>query len=379
MKLGKLAFRRYRYIGLFLGLLLILVGLSKGLNAQDTNSIASSFTIQAAPTQLSWSTVAPSPIGRIESLTALGPDKKLYVFGGYIDTSYNSTKRSDVYDPASNTWTRIADMPKALTHVGVVAYGRDIYFAGGYEGKTPGAATYGGQIFAIRDVWRYSIDENKWYSMPPLPLARGSGVLEILNKQLHFFGGADISRKDKGDHWILSFDAPSQGWKASASLPNPRTHLGRVSLGGKIYAIGGQHDVDSKLVTQNSVHVWDPAKPNVWTEVKSLPRARSHISSSTFTRNGRIIVAGGEYAHGKAMREITEYNPQTNTWTELTPLPVARLSGVARNINNQLFFTTGGGGTPDTRFTQTTYKGVPVLVSSSPEESSATQAIANAI
>lgn len=365
MKTRKVRFRPHRYIGVMLGILLVLIGITRSLSMQETKAVATSFTIQAAPTQLSWSStgISPSPIGRVEALTALGPDKRLYVFGGYINKSFNPTKRSDVYDPVSNKWSQIADMPKALTHVGVVAYGRNIYFAGGYEGKTPGAATYGGQVFATKYVWKYNIDSNSWdtTSLPPLPEARGSGAIEILNKQLHFFGGADTNRKDKGEHWILSLEG-GKTWVKSASLPNARTHLGRASIGGKIYAVGGQHDVDSKLVTQNSVHVWDPAKPSVWTAVRSLPRARSHISSSTFIWNNRIIVVGGEIAHSKAISDVTAYDPLSNSWTEYTPLPLPKVSGVARQINNQIFFTTGGAA--GANFATTTYKGVPIIVSS---------------
>jgi N-acetylneuraminic acid mutarotase len=370
MKLRKLRFTLRRYVGVTLGLLLVLMGLTRSLNAQDTKVVSDSLSAQSlsTSTELSWSTVAPSPIARIESLCA-PVDGKLYLFGGYIDKSFNPTKRSDVYDPATNTWKRIADLPKALTHVGTAANGKDIYFAGGYIGKKPGASTYGGQIFATTDVWKYNVDTNSWSSMPPLPQARGSGELAILNGELHFFGGADIKRVDKGEHWVLSLDDLKKGWSSAAPLPNPRSHMGDTVIGGKIYAIGGQHDVDKELVTQNSVHMWDPAQPNKWTAVASLPSARSHISASTFVMNNRIVVAGGELDHSKAMRDVTAYDPMTNSWTELTPLPAPRLSGVARNIGNRIYFTTGGGGTPSTNFTSTTFKGTPVIVSSSPQAS----------
>lgn len=365
MKLRKLRFTLHPYIGVMLGLLLVLIGLTRSLNAQDTKATSDSLSVQSQQTDLSWSTVAPSPIGRIESLSAL-VGGKLYVFGGYIDKSFNPTERADVYDPVTNTWGRIANLPKAITHVGTAADGRNIYFAGGYIGKKPGAPKYGGQIFATKDVWKYNVDTDTWTAMPPLPQARGSGELAVLNKQLHFFGGADIKRVDKGDHWILSLDGGTK-WSQSAPLPNPRSHMGDAVIEGKIYAIGGQHDVDKNLVTQNSVHVWDPAQPNKWTAVASLPKPRSHMSASTFVMGNRIIVAGGELAHGTPMRDVTAYDPLSNSWTALTPLPAPRLSGVARNISNRIFFTTGGGGSPSTNFTTTTYKGVPVIVSSSPE------------
>jgi hypothetical protein len=72
--------------------------------------------------------------------------------------------------------------------------------------------------------------------------------------------------------------------------------------------------------------------------------------------DNRIIVAGGEIAHSSPMSDVTAYDPLSNSWTELTPLPAALLSGVAGSIGNQIFFTTGS---PSPGFTTTTYTGVP--------------------
>ena len=329
--------------------------LPEGTNTELNIDIASTTSSLSPGTKINWSTVAPVPVGRVEAMSAV-VDGKLYVFGGFVNSSFNPTNRSDVYNPVNNTWTQIADLPKHLTHVGTAVDGKDIYFAGGYIGKsTPENPNYGGQIFATTDVWKYNVDTNSWLAVPPLPEARGSGQLAVLNRQLHFFGGVDITRADRGEHWILSLDNIGAGWTKAALMPNPRSHMAGVVIGGKIYAIGGQHNTDEKLVTQNSVHVWNPAKPNTWTAVANLPKARSHTSSSTFVMDNRIIVVGGEIAHSKAMADVTAYNPLSNAWTELTPLPIARLSGVAGSIGNQIFFTTGNG------FQKTTYKGVPVM------------------
>lgn len=191
--------------------------------------------------------------------------------------------------------------------------------------------------------------------MAPLPQARGSGELAVVGRELHFFGGVDSNRVDKGNHWVLPLDG-GIGWTPAAPLPNPRSHLGDAVVGNKIYAIGGQRDTDRDLVTQNSVHMWDPANPNNWTPVASLPDGRSHIGAATFVINNRIIVAGGEISHGKSVSKITAYNPLSNSWAELTPLPAPRHSGVAGNISNQIFYTTGNAN----GFQSLTYRGVPV-------------------
>ncbi len=86
MKLRKVRFALRRDVGVTVGLLLVLMGLTSSLNAQDTKIVSDSLSAQSlsTSTELSWSTVAPSPIARIESLCA-PVDGKLYLFGGYID------------------------------------------------------------------------------------------------------------------------------------------------------------------------------------------------------------------------------------------------------------------------------------------------------
>jgi len=233
----------------------------------------------------------------------------------------------------------------------VAAVGRDIYIAGGYVGHA-GQTGYG-QTFGSRNVWKYNVDTNTYTAMPQFPVARAGGGLVALNNELHYFGGDDINRRNTATHYVLSLSNPSAGWRTSAALPLARSHMGYVNFGGKVYAIAGQTGNDAGLVTRSSVHVWDPASPGAWQQVASMPRAVSHISGSTFVMGNRILVAGGESSHGASIRNVYAYTPSTNTWAELTPLPIARFSGVATSIGGNIYFSTGNSST-------LSWKGTPV-------------------
>jgi hypothetical protein len=113
-------------------------------NVLDTNTTFDRFNnkiaaVSASPSfrNIKWSTVAPSPIARSEAQSAV-VNGKLYLFGGYINTTYTPTRRADVYNPTNNTWTRIKDLPKGLTHSGTAVSGKNIYLAGGYPAKSAG-------------------------------------------------------------------------------------------------------------------------------------------------------------------------------------------------------------------------------------------------
>jgi N-acetylneuraminic acid mutarotase len=303
-------------------------------------------------TTINWSSAAPSPLRLSEAIGGT-IDGKLYVFGGY--SSFTPvTVHSDVhvYDPANNTWRSLAQkMPTPLTHGGttVDVEGRNFYIAGGYVGRAGG-----GQIFATDEVWKYNVDRDEWTPMPPLPEARGSGGLALLDRKLHFFGGSDIRRRDKNEHWVLSLDNEAAGWSRAAPLLRPINHLGAVTLGGKIYTVGGQQGQDGGSTTQSFVSVWDPAT-DTWAEVASLPQPLSHISGTTFVKDNRIIVVGGEIRHNTPVADVWAYDPAADAWTPLTPLPAKRRSGVARGIGGQIIFATGS----DPGFRDTTYRGIP--------------------
>ncbi len=331
-----------------------LLYIALALSAVVATIIFGSFAVQSAamPNKINWSTVAPSPFVRHEAASAL-VGGKLYVFGGYTnDGTFIPRGRSDVYDPVTNTWTQIANMPDpAVTHAGTVVDGRNVYFAGGYAG--PGGGI--NQTFATTAAWKYNVDTNAWTAIPSLPEARGAGAMAALDGKLHFFGGADINRKDKGDHWVLSLNGGTS-WTKAAPLPNPRNHLGRAELSGKIYAIGGQKGTNDKINQQSEVDVWNPATPNTWKRVASLPKGRSHIAGSTFVMGGRIFVIGGltNTSLPQGISDVTAYDPQSNSWRALTPLPEPASSGVARSIKNQIFYTSGFS------LVRKTYKGVLV-------------------
>lgn len=285
---------------------------------------------------LTWRQVAAAPLARQEAGGTV-VNGKLYVFGGYVDTTYRPTRRVDVYDPAANTWSRGADLPVGLTHAGIANDGRYIYIVGGY----PAGEGTRSQIFATDAVRRYDTVENKWTTLAALPGKRGGGALVLLGRTLHYFGGSDINRIDRDEHWSFDLDRPAAGWTGRADIPGARNHLAGTAVGGVIYAIGGQNSQDSNARMSTQVLRYDPAADK-WTPVASLPKARSHASHSTAVYNGRIYTFAGEGQGNVNLTDVSMYDPAANKWTNLTPLPSPRKSGVADIIDGKVVFTGGG-------------------------------------
>lgn len=291
-----------------------------------------------------WRRGTSAPIMRAEAVGA-SVGAKLYVFGGIngpgSDYAYPVTARSDVYDPATDTWTRLRDMPEAFTHTNVTVDGTTLWFVGSYVGKTPGPGT--------AQVWKYDTLTDSWSRGPDLPEPRGSGASALVGRTLHYFGGADDKRKDRTTHWALNLDDPAGAWVRRADMPMSRNHMSGIAVGGKVYAIGGQTgDRDAARDVAN-VDVYDPAT-DTWSAAAPLPGPRSHTNCSTLLFEGKILVIGGESGPEQYNREIYAYDPATNAWSRFANLPDRRSTAIAGIIGDKLILATGNapGFTDDT-------------------------------
>ncbi|HZN66151.1 MAG TPA: kelch repeat-containing protein [Tepidisphaeraceae bacterium] len=296
------------------------------------------------PPPFPWTAGTPIPVGRHEAGVAVA-NGQVYVFGGYFNTSIDATRRVDRYDLAADRWTRLADMPEAITHAGVAVDGDTVWVVGGFVGDNPGPST--------SHVWKYDVSENAWTAGPALPAARAAGGLVKVGRTLHYFSGLGAgdmyTAPDEADHYVLDLDGGTR-WTSGAPLPNPRNHIGAAEVGGKIYAIGGQRgggEEGEKSGNEDDVQVYDPATDR-WSSRAPMPFGRGHINGSTFVMNGRIVVAGGVKNGPAALRDVIEYDPPTDTWVALPPLPAPRQAGVAALVGDRIVFTGGetGGARP---------------------------------
>ena len=289
---------------------------------------------------------------------------KLYTFGGFDVTkpTFTPTKRAYVYDPETNVWSAIADLPYTpngtsfggVTHAGITTDSTDIYLAGGFTSNQAGT----GQIFGTKQVWKYVVSQNAYTKLPDLPVSIAAGQLQYLDGKLHYIGGINAARTVSFDeHFVLDLNNLESGWTNLAPLPDPRQHMGSIVYGRKIYIIGGQIGNDATSVAQKDVYSYDPATDR-WTKLADLPvppnaKGRSHIYSSIAVIGDRILVVGGEIVWKVNTDIVSAYSPATDTWENLTPLPVASGGGIAGVIKNNIYYTTGNR-------SSATFKGLPV-------------------
>ena len=307
---------------------------------------------------IAWATRAASPITRAEA-NGIAHAGKMYVFGGQY-TGVTQTTRSDVYDPATNTWTRLRDMPELITHAPVVEDGDKLWILGGYLGLDTKDST--------DHVWIYDTKTDTYVAGPPLPAIRGAGAAALVGTKLHYFGGAirhDTPTEqvtDEPEHWVLDLANRGAGWGPAAAVPNPRNHLAAVALNGVVYLIGGQHGANEATAPQQELDAYDTVA-NTWSRKADMPVPRGHITASSFAWNGKIVTLGGSVVGGTsglASGTFWEYDPATNKWSTRTSLPAARKSPVVCLIGSQIVVNGGRTSTPSsTTWTGSVRGGAP--------------------
>ena len=84
------------------------------------------------PDQDTWTLKASMSVPRFEHGT-VGVNGKIYAFGGLESWDPEETYHTsgEIYDPATNIWSHMADMPMGLGRFGAATDGRYIYVAGG--------------------------------------------------------------------------------------------------------------------------------------------------------------------------------------------------------------------------------------------------------
>jgi N-acetylneuraminic acid mutarotase len=297
---------------------------SASLNITDNDLPAGTPSIQ-------WSSFTGPEEVFSESQSAV-VNGKLYIFSGYPN-NFIPTKKCFVYDPGTNKWARIADIPEALTHAQPVVVGNEVWLPSG----DPGVSN--GQIFGTEKVFIYNTVTNTWRMGPSLPAKRAGGGAVLLDNKIHYFGGDDFNRqKDQVTHWALDLNNQAAGWKTLAPMPQARNHLSSVVYNGEIYALGGQTGYDGGSVPRSDVFIYNPTT-NTWRTGPSMPGPRSHTVNATFVLNGKIFMLAGNSKQSVWSRTVFVFDG--TSWSQSTQLPMLRSSSACGVIDGKIYVIGG--------------------------------------
>jgi N-acetylneuraminic acid mutarotase len=264
-----------------------------------------------------WGRRAPLPETNSEISVAY-LDGKLYVVGGY-PANRVVTNAVQVYDVEADRWDHGPPLPVPLHHTVAVGVDGVLYVIGG-EFEPSGVATQG--VFQDT-VWAYDPRQpgaggaEAWVPRARMPTARSAMATGVIDGKVYVAGG----RPPHG-HDFAVYDPAADTWTPLPDLPTQRNHLAAGAIGGKLYVAGGRFGggVGSEMTA--ALEVYDPAT-GAWTAGAPLPAPRAGVNGTV--AGGCLYVFGGEGNDADprgVFPDAAVYDPATDTWRSLSPLPV---------------------------------------------------------
>lgn len=167
-------------------------------------------------------------------------DNKVYVFGG--DSKCNCSV--EVYDPATETWEKRADMPtsRILASSGLVD--GKVYVIGGYVPK-------GDPVSAV-DVYDPATDT--WTQVADLPTLRSAMVSCVLHHSIYAISGFVSRAQGIADVPVVEvYDSTTGEWQQGPDLPQPVRAVPCAAVNSKVYVFGSPG-------ARTDVWEYDPAR-----------------------------------------------------------------------------------------------------------------------
>jgi len=176
------------------------------------------------PASRRWSALTPMPAKRSQH-ASVALDGKIYVVGGVVEGA--DSRALWAYDPGTGVWqTDLAPMPTEREHLAAVA-------ADGLLIAIGGRKTY--QIGAVE---AYDPATNDWHELPDLPTPRGGSAVGLIGDAIHVAGGENLNAMSTyADHEVL--DLATMTWSKGPDLPTKRHGLASAVVDGRWYVIGG--------------------------------------------------------------------------------------------------------------------------------------------
>jgi len=249
---------------------------------------------------------------------------------------------------AQMKWEKLAPFPEPAEEIlGAAAGGKMYVFAGLAPIWKP-----------MGMVYEYDPATNRWTKKNSMPLPSHHVAFTEYHGKIYAFGGF-VYPPSGPPAWMpinnaWEYDPSSDTWKALAPMPSKRGSPVAVAVGDRIYVIGGASllpgatDIAiSPATPQESVGTVEEYNPetNTWRERSPMPTPRNHTTAAAV--NGKIYVIGGRVgaafiALASDISVVEEYDPAADKWSApRSRMPTAR-SALASGVFDGRIYVAGG-------------------------------------
>ncbi|XP_061542338.1 kelch-like protein 3 isoform X1 [Phycodurus eques] len=188
---------------------------------------------------------------------------------------------------------------------------------------------------AIRSVECYDIQEDRWYRVAELPSRRCRAGVVSVGGRVYAVGGFNSSLRERTAD---VYDGARDQWSPVASMQERRSTLGAATLGGLLYAVGGFNG----SIGLSTVEVYNP-KSDEWTYVTPMNTRRSSVGVGVI--DGKLYSVGGyDGASRQCLSTVEEYDPASEQWGYVADMSTRRSGAGVGVLGGQLYAAGGHDG-----------------------------------
>lgn len=236
------------------------------------------------PINLTWTLASRMAYKRWYPTTTALPDGRILATTGAASTVTDYVTIPEVYDPATNVWTRLTGASADLAqygHLFLLPNGK-VAYTGNWE--FPGDA----RILDIAAQTWTTVDANitDGYSVMYQP----GKVLKCGSSGDSGVAGASSNRCN-----LIDFTAATPRWQTTSSMAYPRTHHNMTLLpDGNVFISGGSRMKEGYAIADAVYHpeLWSPLT-QTFTTMAPQSRPRLYHSEALLLPDGRILSMGG--------------------------------------------------------------------------------------
>jgi hypothetical protein len=214
------------------------------------------------------------------------PDGRLLVTLGEINCDGCQADIPELYQPTTNSWTRLTGARLALPyypHLFVLPDGRVLATSTAEES----IATY------VLDV-----PAQTWTTVDPLTVDGGSAAMYRLGKVIKSGKSTDPdqpSTSSLASTYVLDMTLPAPAWRPTAPMAFPRTfHTLTLLPDGDVLVTGGGMTTGAVDLAEAvfEAELWSPLT-ETWTTLDRMQTPRLYHSTALLLPDARVLVAGG--------------------------------------------------------------------------------------
>jgi hypothetical protein len=259
-------------------------------------------------------------------------DGWVLVAGGY-DENGIGLATTELYNPATNTWSPGPSMPVARwAHSTTLLAGDKALFAGGHD-VTWNIALTSTEVL----TYNPATHTGSFVAGPSMAAGRSEHAAVLLNDGRVLLAGGWGTAPNSGAEL---YDPGTNGLQLIGPMQLGRARLtGTLLQSGKVLLAGGsQIDVNASATT---VELFDPTA-NSFTTIGSIAPRENH--QAIRLNGGRVVLAGGADHAFVALSTIDVFDPATQLFTAAGDMAVARAGFTATHLADDTVLLAGGYG-----------------------------------